>query len=181
MKHKRSQEFRTHPFSEVSTYRSIMGNRKYHRISNKITLLKMLSFPQPCFNEAVQSHLCGNWKISRLTVFMPLCTCVLTLHQLSLQISVDNDSRGKNQGRGTTSGFPQMVPFRHNKKVTMHCHYVVGRTKARKTAHIPTLRTCEDVTWHSRRVSADAVTLNTLSWGDQPDHPGGPSIITGSL
>ena len=139
LKHKRSQEFRIHPFSEVSTYRSIMGNRKYHSISNKITLLKMLSFPQPCFNEAVQSHLCGNWKISRLTVFMPLCTRVLTLHQLSLQISVDNDSRGKNQGRGTTSGFPQMVPFRHNKKVTTDVKKSQGRKQQRfrvRTKHL---------------------------------------------
>ena len=141
MKHKRSQEFRTHPFSDVSTYRSIMGNknRKYHRISNKITLLKMLSFSQSCFNEAIQSHLWGNWKISRLTVFMPLCTCVLTLHQLSLQISVDNDLRGKNQGHVTTSGFPQMVPFRHNKKVTTNVKKSQGRKQQRfrvRTKHL---------------------------------------------
>lgn len=62
---------------------------------------------------------------------MPLCTCVLTLHQLSLQISVDNDLRGKNQGHVTTSGFPQMFPFRYNKKVTTDVKKSQGRKQQR--------------------------------------------------
>lgn len=77
----------------------------------------------------MQPHLWGNLKITRLTLFMLLCTCVLMHHQLSLQINVGNDSESKMMECVTTSGFPKMVPFRQNKKVTIDTKHKKGDSR----------------------------------------------------